>query len=43
MATGNAWARVSVPVTVSSSSDQLEFRIQWHGAANMDASAIRVR
>jgi hypothetical protein len=43
LATGNAWTRISVPVTVTTASDALEFRIAWRGSTNLDAATIRVR
>ena len=43
LTTGNAWTRISVPVTVASASDALEFRIAWRGSTNLDAATIRVR
>ncbi len=40
---GNAWTRISLPITVTNPNNRLEFRTYWHGTANMDVAAIRIR
>jgi hypothetical protein len=40
---GNDWTRITIHYEVSASDNRLEFRTYWHGTANMDISAIRVR
>jgi hypothetical protein len=43
MTNGNDWTRITLHYAVSASDNRVEFRIYWHGTANMDISAIRVR
>lgn len=39
----NAWSRMSLPITVTNANNRLEFRVYWHGTANMDVAALRLR
>ena len=42
MATGNVWTRISLPFT-SGNGDNIDYRVTWHGNANLDVSTIRIR
>lgn len=42
-ASNNQWTRISLPVSVSSASNSLEFRTWWYGTANMDIAYISLR
>ncbi|MEZ4731935.1 MAG: hypothetical protein R3E79_32855 [Caldilineaceae bacterium] len=43
LAGNNAWSRISLPITVTDANNRLEFRVYWHGTANMDVAALRLR
>lgn len=43
MVGGNRWTRVSLNFSVSAIGNSLEFRTFWHGTANLDVAAVRVR
>lgn len=40
---GNQWGRFSIGVNITNPKNQMEFRVDWGGEANLDLSAIRVR
>ena len=43
LAPGNDWALVSLDVAVPAPCNSLEFRVFWHGAANVDVAFVRAR
>jgi len=43
LASSNQWTRITVPISVTNTSNSLEFRLWWYGTANMDAAFIQVR
>jgi len=43
MAGNNEWSLISLPITVTDANNPLEFRVYWHGTANLDVATIRIR
>jgi len=43
LAGNNAWSRISLLITMTDVNNRLEFRVYWHGTANMDMAALRIR
>ena len=43
MAVGKDWTRITLNFSVTSLDSRLEFRAYWHGTADMDVAAVRVR
>ncbi len=43
MGTGNTWTPITLPATIGSTCNRIEFRTRWTGTSNLDVGAIRVR